>query len=100
MSGVKMDIIRLLKNLLSNESVEALVPILELLRDNGFDLKRTINNISPEKLAPVIEKLFLKNTYGGNGFTAEAKTGGVTPIAQVADSEIVYALNRYIGASS
>ena len=95
-----MDIIGLLKNLLSNESVEALVPIIELLRENSFDLKRTLNAVTPEKLAPVIEKLFIKNAGNGTNFNAEFNTGGVTTVANIADSEIVYALNRYIGATS
>ena len=98
-----MDIIRLLKNLLSNESVEALVPILELLRENSFDLKRTLNAVTPEKLAPVLEKLFQSGINSGvNNYNSNPtfNAGGVTPIANLADSEIVYALNRYIGASS
>lgn len=98
-----MDIVGLIKNFLSNENVEAIVPIIELLRDNGFDLKRTLTSLTPEKLASVFEKLFQTGVNSGvnNGNVNKPfNAGGVTPIAQVADSEIVYALNRYIGAPS
>lgn len=73
-----------------------LSPILELLKDNSFDIKATLKNLSPEKIAPII-KTFMneqskspRETYRGQGY-------GIAPIAKIADKDVVYTLNKYLG---
>lgn len=95
-----MDISTWLKNLLSSGNLQTLLPILNLLRENSFDVKKALNNLTPETLAPIIKALSENNrpTATQSSFTAEPV--GVTPIANVADKEIVYILNRYLSSET
>ncbi len=95
-----MDIVTWLKNLSSSGNLQAILPVINLLRENAFDLKRVMANLSPETLAPII-KAFTENGETVStpvSFTAEPV--GVTPIANVADKEIVYILNRYLSSET
>lgn len=92
-----MDILKLLKNFMQGDNLKTLAPLIELLRDNAFDINKTVNSLTPEKLAPILKTFFQQSEKQSN-FTAEYGVGGVTHIANIADGEIVYALNRYIGA--
>ena len=93
-----MDIVDVLKNLIPNINAGGLVPIINLLRENSFDLKRTAQTLTPEKLAPIIE------SFSINAAKSAAKTNthanGLAPIANVADKEIIYTLNRYLSTES
>ncbi len=93
-----MDIVDVLKNLIPNINAGGLVPIINLLRENSFDLKKTAQNLTPEKLAPIIE------SFSESAATYAAKTNthanGLSPIANVADKEIIYTLNRYLSTES
>ena len=94
-----MDILNLIKIFLSNENAQKILPIINLLRDNSFDLKKTFAALSPDTLSPILET-FIKNGANNQDFYAETPQNGVTPIANVADSEIVYALNKYLNATT
>ena len=91
-----MDIMNLLKNFLSNGNAQALLPVLNLLRENSFDIKRTLNSLTPETLAPIIQSF--APISNPREKPDNAYFNGVAPIANVADKEIVYALNRYVNA--
>ena len=95
-----MDILTWLKNLSQSGELQTLLPVLNLLRENSFDLKRTLNNLTPETLMPIISAL--SQSKGENQPTASftAENVGVTPIANVADKEIVYVLNRYLSSET
>ena len=94
-----MDIVNLLKNFLSNDNAQAILPLINLLKNNSFDLKRTLNALTPETLSKILET-FLKNGANTQKSYTAPKTNGVAPIANIADSEIVYALNRYVGTNA
>lgn len=94
-----MDILSLIKNFLSDKNTQAILPLINLLRENSFDLKRTINSLSPETLSPILET-FIQNGGNNQNFYADTTANGVTAIANVADSEIVYALNKYLNATT
>lgn len=83
----------LLSEFLKNGQNESLKPLFELLKDNSFDIKKVIKNLSPEIIAP-----FIQNFTGQNKSRANARQfSGVTPIANIADRDIVYSLNKYFG---
>ena len=98
MSGVYMDIISAIKNLLSSNGVQTLLPIFNLLKENSFDIKRVLNNLTPETLAPVLKMLAENNANKPVSVFNNDSAVGVTPIANVADKDIVYALNRYLNS--
>ena len=91
-----MEISDIIKNLMSNNNLSALIPVINLLRDNSFDIKKTISGITPETLMKLGGEL-LKNSVIEPTFHETQKIG-VSPIANIADKDIVYILNRYISA--
>lgn len=93
-----MDIMSMLQNLLSDTNAKDFAPVINLLRENSFDIKRTLNALSPETLAPILKTLFMKNADSGGKESAFSENVGVTAIANVADKEIVYSLNRYLSS--
>lgn len=89
-----MEISDIIKNLMSNNNLSALVPVINLLRENSFDIKKTVSGITPETLIKLGGEL-LKNGAPEPTFH-ETEKNGVSPIANIADKDIVYILNRYI----
>lgn len=94
-----MDITDIIKNLLSGTGAETVLPLINLLRENSFDLKKVAQNITPEKIIPVVQA-FATAKSASDEKTAPfgAKKGGALTIANVADKEIIYCLNRYLSA--
>lgn len=90
-----MEILKILAELMSGEKKDSVISLLNALKNNSFNLKETLKNIKPETLAPLF-KTFAENQAKTETFSAE--TSGVAPIANIADKEIVYALNRYVSA--
>lgn len=96
-----MDISDIIKNLFSDKTAETVLPILNLLRENSFDLKKVMQNLTPEKIIPVVQA-FAAAKGGENNANPpfNAQKSGVSAIANVADKEIVYCLNRYLNAET
>lgn len=88
-SGEIMEILQFLLSFLLKD-FNNLSPILSHLSENGFDLKSAISNLSLDKLAPILSSFFSqKESPTNNNFV------GLNPIANIADKEIVYTLNKY-----
>jgi hypothetical protein len=93
-------ILELLTSLLSSsDKLKQFSPMLELLSKNNFDIASTLKNLNLDAIAPLI-KVFMENLGSSkqNKTPAEFSTGEIShlnPIANLADKEIVYALNRY-----
>lgn len=90
-----MEISDILKNFVSENNLSALLPILKLLGENSFDIKKTLGGITPETLIKLSGEL-LKENPPKTAYKTEKI--GVSPIANIADKDIVYTLNRYISA--
>ncbi|MDY6367201.1 MAG: hypothetical protein SPL13_01625 [Clostridia bacterium] len=89
-----MEILRFLLSVLSGadnngESGSSNNPISDVLNGN-FDLRSFLNSINPESLIPLI-KTFLNGDEKSPSDVSE----GLSPIAGVADKDIIYALNGY-----
>ena len=95
-----MEIIKfLLSFFLEEYGGEKLAPVINALKENSFDIKKTLKNLDPEVAAPILKDLLgggLKEMFNGGdkGFNA-GKTYGLEPISEIADKEIVYTLNKY-----
>ena len=88
-----MDMITSLMQILGGEKSQAFAEILETLSKNSFDIKKTLQTVTPEDLARILQSLSEKNE---NKKAASVQTTyGLSPIADIADKEIIYALNRY-----
>ena len=88
-----MEILKMLSDMLSGNNAEPLFALLNALKNNSFNVKEALKNISPESLAP----LFKSFSEAAKSETT-SPLNGVTPIANIADREIVYALNRYLSS--
>ena len=89
-----MEILQVLLSLLAKaESSGKLEPIINLFKDNSFDLKRVLSNLNLETLLPIFSKLFSEQKNSPTDSVGRGE--GLNPIAKIADKDIVYTLNRY-----
>ncbi len=97
-----MDILQTFLKLLS-EGREPLRAIIKLLSDNSFDIKKTIANLTPENVSEIlseIEKSRPQTAENGTFYDANALSPqGLAPISDLADKEVVFALNKYLSSS-
>lgn len=90
-----MDLLQFFSSLLSDQKFMGVFsPIVELLKQNSFDIKKTLASLDPETLKPIIEE-FMKNINNRPAQSAE-RTNGLKPISNIADKDIVYVLNKYL----
>ena len=77
-----------------NKFVNLISPIIELLRQNSFDIKKALESADPEMLKPIVEE-FIKNINNRPAQSAE-RVDGLMPISNIADKDIVFALNKFL----
>ncbi len=91
-----MEILQLLINqFLDENKAKALQPFLKLLSENNFDIKRVLKNINPQMLASVFSSAFKNQNRATN---VARYSYGVEPISNIANKEVVFALNKYFGS--
>lgn len=88
-----MELLQFLLSFLLKQSGEGLEPILSALKNNSFDLKKTLSSITPQMIIPLVQSFMQKAenpqpSYCGGGC-------GLKPIADIADKDIIYTLNRF-----
>ncbi len=84
---------KLISSLLNGENADGFSQILKLLSENNFDVKKVLSRINPQALIPLLLK-FIESAKPNNA--SMVNTGaGLSPIASIADKEIIYSLNRY-----
>lgn len=94
-SGESMEILQFLLSNFFGSKGEEFMPLIELLQKNNFDIKRCLSELKPEMLAPIV-RTFMSMADKNNGPTVNVgQNNGITPIAKIADKEIVYTLNKY-----
>lgn len=77
---------------------ESLNSVFGLLKENEFDIRKTLSSLSPEKIAPIMKSVFEKGNNDikeGSPFHSEPE--GLSPINNIADYNITQTLNRYFG---
>lgn len=91
-----MEILQFLLSFLSKGLGEDFSGLFNHLKNNDFNLKKVLQNIDLSVVLPLIEKFILngqKNTRSEN--FQERNIAGLNPIAQIADKDIIYSLNKY-----
>ena len=79
---------------------ENLNSLFSLLKENDFDIKKTLSGLSPEKIAPIVKSVF---SHGGfnqdneKGSQNISEPNGLIPIKDIADENIINTLNGYFG---
>lgn len=89
-----MEIIKkILENYLGNDAIGKILPLFNLFKENSFDIKSVIKNIKPEDIEPIVS-LFsqIKNPSDNSEGLV-----GIAPISNIADKDIVFTLNKYLG---
>ena len=93
-----MEILQFLLSLLNgNGGFEKFAPIIELLKNNSFNLSQTLQNLNLQTLAPILQA-FMKDAPFKNQNPTDFSVGnnfGLNPITPIADKEIVYSLNKF-----
>ena len=69
---------------------EELKGVFDELKNSSFDLNSFLSNLTPEKIAPIVKKF----TDGAKS-PSEHFSDGLSPIANIADKDIVFSLNGY-----
>lgn len=91
-----MEILRfLLSFLLKEVDIEKITPLLETLKNNGFDLRKTLSNLNLETLAPLIGAFFQASAQKNRPTYNAERDFHLSPIAGFADKDIIYTLNKY-----
>ena len=89
-----MEILQFILNFLANNLGNGqLSCIFDLLKQNDFDISKTIKNFNPDSLAPILNSFMnmQKNSHKEESYSP----CGLNPIAKIADKDIVYTLNKY-----
>ena len=89
-----MEILQFLISFFLNEYGGKFKPILEELKNNNFDFKKTLSNLNLEVIAPIIKE-FMENNIKNRPAENLQSEVGLSPIINVADNEIVQTLNKY-----
>ena len=91
-----MEILQFLTQLFTKEqNSKILTPIFELLKQNSFDLKRVLSNLDPQVLRPIIQE-FMAN-MNNRPTSNVGRNNELSPISNIADKDIIFCLNRYLG---
>ena len=88
-----MEIIKALLSFILGDGAETLTPLLDALKENSFDLIKFLNNVDPEKIAPVFSEFFGAKDPATN-FDAPPPEK-LSAIEKIADEKIVATLNEY-----
>ena len=93
-----MELIKILLSFLENDKIKQVVlPIFNHLQNNGFDLKKAIECLTPEIVSPLIytfSEIF--NEQKKSPKEQSITPSGVLPISNIADKDIIYNLNKLL----
>ncbi len=90
-----MELLQFISSLFSDDKIiKQFLPIIELLKQNSFDIKKVLASIDPEMLKPIVQE-FIKNINNRPASYAE-RIDGLKPISNIADKDIIFALNKYL----
>jgi len=98
-----MDFLQSVFNLLGNNA-EPLKNLLKLLSDGSFDVKSLLGKLTPETLSQILSETLKSRPQSAENGTDEnfdlSSPQGLSPIANLADKDVVFALNRYMSDCS
>ncbi len=93
-----MDLLQILTNLLNGNNISpAFKEVFSLLQQNSFDIKRTISSLTPKSLIAIFGEL-MKNAQKNPPNQPVGGNYGLSPIAEIADKDVVYTLNKYFSS--
>lgn len=94
-----MELLQFLLSFLTNDkNTNFLTPIIELLKNNFSGVFDALKGLDLSSIIPIISQVFSSL----NNFSPTNNVGlnqGLTPIANIADKDIVYTLNKFLSES-
>lgn len=67
--------------------------VSDILKKYDYDIVRTVKSVTPNDLSPIVENFMKKE----NPSAEKAEEFRLEPIKDLADRDIIYALNGYLG---
>ncbi len=95
-----MDFLQTVLNFLGSNG-ESVKNLLQLLSENSFDLHKILGKLTPESIGEILSETIKSRSQNAENGTEDFSfdSVGLTPIANIADKEVVFALNRYLSDS-
>ena len=90
-----MDILNFIFDYITKGNGEKFKPILKLLSENNFDIKKVLSNLNLTTIAPILMELLSNNKTPPTTEVVEEEFN-LKPIQAFADEEIVFRLNNYL----
>lgn len=92
-SGIYMEILQFIISFLDEEFNLNLSPLINSVKENGFDIKSIISSLSPETIESILSAVggFFKNQNPTNS----SGDNYLSPISGIADEFTVSSLNGY-----
>ncbi len=92
-----MEILQFLLSFFSDQSnLDKFSGLINAFKENSFDLNSVLKNIDLKSVLPFIKDLFL-GMQNKSPTDVVGQGEGLTPIANIADKDIVFVLNKYLG---
>lgn len=85
----------LLVFLLDEYGGKELEPLLDTFRENEFDIKKSLKNISPKELVPIIKFFLSYQEQKKHSPKDDERFIKLSPIKKIANSTIYNCLNQY-----
>lgn len=93
-----MEILQFLLSFFSDsEKLNKFTQLLNALKNNCLDFNTIAKNIDLKSILPVISQLFFSLQNKSPTDFSVGQVQGLTPICDIADKDIVFALNKYLG---
>lgn len=92
-----MEILQFLLSFFSDQNnFDKFSGLINAFKENSFDLNSVLKNIDLKSVLPIIkELLFGMQNKSPTDLVGQGE--GLTPIANIADKDIVFVLNKYLG---
>lgn len=92
-----MEILQFLISFLSkSQNLQKFAPLIKLFSENSFDINKVLKSLSPDVVKPIIEQ-FASLMNNKSPTDSVGQSVGLEPISNIADKDIVYALNKHLG---
>lgn len=92
-----MELLQFLISFFSNNSnLEKFSGLINTIKENSFDFNSILKNIDLKTILPFIKEFF-DSLQNKNPTESVGSVQGLTPIANIADKDIIFVLNKYLG---
>ena len=94
-----MDLLRLITSFLGGDlNLNDFLPLINMIKSGSFNLNTILSILQDEKILPLVKGFF--NSFNNRSPTnVVGQVSLLSPIAPIADKDIVFVLNRYLSCT-